>query len=151
MTQRRKRDIWTLVIGSSVLIVFIFLFFSGGGPEYWVLDRWRKLLVAIVFGIGYLSFFTMIFMTRTKPDQKMIIKDERARFIDMKSSQTALIVLLLYVYLMSIFLYVRYEWMGYLPVGWMWFIGYSSIFLGAIVYSGTSLILDYRRGEHDEN
>lgn len=150
MTQLRKRALFSLIIWGVVITVFVPLFFAGGGPSEWLQDRVRKILMIVVFGIGYLSFFLMMVLTRRKRSDGKVVKDERDNLVEIKSSKIAYIIVLLYIYIVCIILYMIYERTGVLPVSWMWFIGYTSIFIGSIIYAVVSLIVDMRVSGYDE-
>ena len=142
MTQLKRRACFTLVIWTLVLVFFILLFFTGGGPSEWAKDRTRKLCIILVFGVGYFSYILMMIMTKSKTVDGVVHRDERDNLIEMRSSRAAFIIVLLYVYILSITLYVSYESVGLIPISWLWFLGYTSIIIGSISYASTSLLLD---------
>jgi len=50
---------------------------------------------------------------------------------------------LLYVFALSIVLWERHEDSGCVPVGWLWFLAYSSAALGYLVPALVSLLIDF--------
>ncbi len=150
MTQPTKRALFTLIIWGMVTAAFIPIFFSRGGPPTYAQDKPRFVFVAILFAAGYLSYFIMMFLTRAKDKTATIVKDERDEHIQRHSSGTALILVLVYVFFLCIALYEIYRESECVPVGWMWFLGYTSVFWGYISHSTLGLILHLRmvsRGE----
>lgn len=136
----QKRSFFSLIIWGVMFIVFIPIFFSGGGPETWIADDRRAIVAAVIFLFGFLAYFIVMGMTRGRDE-----KDERDRLIQGKACKTALILALLYVYLLNIILYEIYHDANAVPAGWMWFVAYSTVFIGTITASTASLIY-YRKG-----
>jgi len=120
------------------LIAFIALFFIVSGPTEWGTDSNIKLISAVVFGIGYVVFFFV------QSKGKKAKKNERDYLIELKSSNATLIVILIYVFLLCISIFVYYENDGSVPVSWMWFIAYTSVFLTYIINSGIYLWYEKR-------
>lgn len=135
MTRSKKRALAGILICGIVLISFTLIFFSRGGAESYIDDTFRKAASASLFGAGYLIYFAMILRTRQSPC------DERDDAVSIRAGQSALTVILLYVYILSITLYEIYRSAGSLPVSWMWFIGYSTAFVGPAAHSISTLIL----------
>ncbi len=150
MTQPTKRALFTLIIWGMVTVAFIPIFFSRGGPSTYVQDKSRFVSVAILFAAGYLSYFIMMYLTRIKVREDKIVKDERDEHIQRQGSGIALILVLIYVFFLCITLYEIYRQSECVPVGWMWFLGYTSVFWGYISHSALGLVLHMRmvgRGE----
>ena len=129
-----------LTLWSAVLIAFIALFFVVSGPTEWGTDSNIKFMSAVIFGIGYIVFFFV------QSKSKKVRKDERDYLIALKSSNATLIVILIYVFLLCISIFVYYEKAGFVPVSWMWFIAYTSVFLTYIINSGIYLWYEKRIG-----
>jgi threonine/homoserine/homoserine lactone efflux protein len=150
MTQPTKQALFTLIIWGIVTVAFIPIFFSRGGPLTYAQDKPRFVFVAILFGVGYISYLTMMFLTRSKGRADRIVRDERDEHIQRQSSGVALILVLVYVFFLCITLYEIYRESGCVPVSWMWFLGYTSVFWGYISNSALGLVLHSRmvgRGE----
>ena len=144
MTQPTKRALFTLIIWGIVTAAFIPIFFSRGGPPTYAQDKSRFVFVAILFAAGYLSYFIMMFLTRAKDRKDRIVKDERDEHIQRQSCGVALILVLVYVFFLCITLYEIYRESECVPVGWMWFLGYTSVFWGYISHSALGLVLHSR-------
>lgn len=140
MNRNQKRSLCSLLIWGIVIIIFIPVFFIGGGAETWALDRTRFIISAAVFAAGYISFFTMLALTRNKKSGD-IERDERDILIGRKASELTLIIVMGYIFFTCIILYTLYEKTNSVPAGWMWFIGYTCIFTGYIANSAINLIL----------
>ena len=123
----------TLIIWTIILIGFSIIFFSGNNAEEWGVNRIKRVVSAILFGIGFLSFFIIQFKRRKNK------KDERTFLIELKASRLSMIIVLLYVYVSSVVLYIIYETKLLMPVSWMWFLAYSTICITFIVNSGLHL------------
>jgi hypothetical protein len=131
-----------------VLAIFLAIFFSGGGPAGYAGESFRHLLVAILFLIGFISYLTMIYRTRLRPGGP--VKDERDESIEKRAQRFAFIAVLVFVYSLSILLWVVYEGREYVPAGWMWFLGYGTVFFGMISSATAVLVLEREPTVHGE-
>ena len=149
MTQSYKRAILTLAIWAPVLAIFAGLFFlMGGGPGTFVGDRPRFVIVAVLFLLGYIAYFTMMHLTRARSGERPFVVDERDERIAGQACGGAFLAVLGYVYFVCILLHLAYESEGVMPVGWMWFLGYSAIFMGYVTHAAITLLLNSRMGAH---
>jgi hypothetical protein len=149
MTQARKRAFFTFLIWGLVMAVFSIIFFLGGGPERLALEKWRRVAGAGIIAFGYLSYGLMIFLTRARPGA--VAADERDRDISIRAIASAFIVVLVYVFGLSIFLWESYQARGFIPVGWMWFLAYSTSFVAFISSSVISVILEIKASAHGQS
>jgi uncharacterized membrane protein len=140
MTQSTRRAAGKAVIWSIVLIVFMIIFFGGGGPGRFAQDKGRIVSVAILFSAGFAAFFIMLGLTGRKKDGALI-RDERDDRLENKAAGITLTVVLVYVYIFSIALWALFQGKGAVPAGWMWFLGYSTVFLGMITHGIFTLLL----------
>jgi hypothetical protein len=149
MTQARKRAIFTFLIWGSVMAAFSVIFFLGGGPERYALEQWRRLAGAAIIAGGYIFYILMNFLTRTRPGGD-VGRDERDEDIRMRANAVAFVVVLIYVFVLSIFLWERHQGSGFVPVGWMWFLAYSTSFAAFISSSVIALILESKASRHGQ-
>jgi hypothetical protein len=150
MTGLQKRSFYDLIISAVFLIGLTALFFSGGGAETYVQDTSRKILVAALLGLGYLLLFLVLFLVRVKSKDKTILMDERDERIVRQALGTAFTVFGIYVFILCIGLYEAYNQSGVMPVGWMWFLAYSSGFIAILSRSIATLVLYKRMSGHGE-
>lgn len=151
MTQARKRAIFTFLIWGSVMAAFSVIFFLWAGPERYHMDRWRRVVGAAIIAFGYLSYWLMLFLTRTRHGAQGIASDERDEKIKRHANATAFIIVLVYVFALSIFLWDRYLESGFVPVGWMWFLAYSMSFAAFISSSAIALVLESKASGHGQS
>ena len=131
---------WKIIIWSIVLAALLVLFFGGGGPGGFAHDRKRIVTVAILFAAGYGAFFVM--MGRTKKNREgSLNRDERDENLESRAAGITLAIVLAYVYLLCIVLWAYFQADGSVPAGWMWFLAYSTVFLGMIVHGIFTLLL----------
>ncbi len=142
MTQARKRAVFTLIIWGAVMTAFSIMFFSGDGPERYHVEKWRRVAGAAVIAFGFLTYWFMLFLTRVRPGASVVATDERDLETRRRASATGFLVTLIYVFALAIFLWERYQVSGAVPVGWMWFLAYSTSFAAFISSSLVALILD---------
>ncbi len=140
MNRNQKRSLYTLLIWSVVAIVFIPLFFINGGPITWGIDKTRFIVSTSFLLAGYISFFTMLALTRRKKTGD-IERDERDILISRKATEISLIIVMVYIFFTCLILYNLYENTNSVPRGWMWFLAYTSIFTVYISNSAINLIL----------
>lgn len=148
MTGLQKRSVFDFIISAVFLTGLTIVFFSGGGAETYVQDLTRKILVAALLGLGYLFLFLVLFLVRLKSRDKTILMDERDERISRQAMGTAFIIFAIYVFLMCIGLYEAYYKSEVMPVGWMWFLAYSSGFIAILSRSITTLVLYKRMSGH---
>ena len=140
MTQSTERAKWKIIIWSVVLVGLLILFFGGEGPGGFAHDRIRIVTVAILFAAGYGAFFIMLGVTRKKREGALN-RDERDEMFESKAAGVTLAIVLTYVYLLCLGLWAYFQDAGSVPAGWMWFLAYSTIFLGMIVHGIFTLLL----------
>ncbi len=139
---------YDLMISAVFLTGLMIVFFSGGGAETYVQDMTRKILLAVLLGLGYLLLFLVLFLVRVKSKDKSILMDERDERIARQAMGTAFVVFAIYVFLMCISLYEAYYKSEVMPVGWMWFLAYSSGFVAILSRSIATLVLYKRMSGH---
>lgn len=151
MTQAKKRALFTFLIWGSVMIAFSIIFFiSGGGPGSYHLEKWRRIAGGVIIAFGFVAYYGMMFLTRDRPGASGVATDERDEDIRRRANGTGFIIVLLYVFALAIYLWERYQGTGSVPVGWMWFLAYSTSFAAYISSSIGALILESkasRRGQ----
>ena len=140
MNINQKRSLYTLLIWSVVAAIFVPLFFINGGADTWGLDDKRFIISTSFLLAGYISFFIMLSLTQRKKADD-IERDERDILISRKASEITLIFITGYIFIACIILYILYEKTNFIPRGWMWFLGYTSIFTVYIANSAIDLIL----------
>jgi len=150
MTQVRKRAAWSLAIWGPVTLLSLFVFFAGGGPAAYAADGTRHWMLAALFALGYGGFGAMLFLTRVRGGGGAAIADERDDAIARRANGVALIAVLVFVYSASTTLWLCYEDQGALPVGWMWFLAYATVFLGFLSHAIATLFIDSRIVVHGE-
>jgi hypothetical protein len=140
MTQSTVRAKWKVIIWSVILAAFVVIFFGGGGPDGFASDRGRIVTVAILFGAGYGIFFFMMGATRSGK-KGGLARDERDERLESRAGGISLGIILAYVYILSIALWAYFQDGGSVPAGWMWFLGYSTVFLGMIAHGILVLLI----------
>ncbi len=150
MTQLRKRAFWSLGIFGSVMLLFLTIFFSGGGPEAFTDERTRRLAITGLFFAGYGAWAVVLYRTRARPGSTHVTTDERDSLIARRANSVALIAVMMFVFLLTIVLWTAYQKSGVVPAGWMYFVAYATAFFGFVSHACATLILDTKtvlRGE----
>ena len=146
MTQSRQRALWSLLLWGGVSGGFVILFLCWGGAETFVRQKARIAMTAGLFGAAYLAQAWIFYLTRRRPRGRSVAWDERDDEIARQANGAALVAALVYVFALSIGLWEVYHDRGLVPVGWMWFLAYTSTFLGMVTHAVATLILDARGG-----
>ena len=135
MTKSKIRAFYGLAIWGAAALIFLGVFFLGGGPEGFTRTPTRVLVAAVALMLGYAGYSIMLRRTRRTP------ADERDALIASRASGFALTSVLLFVFLVSIILYESYHAAGALPVGWMWFMAYFTACFGYLSHAVITLFL----------
>lgn len=148
MTQSRLRAILTLLIWIVVTVGFAVTFFMAGGAATYPDDGQRRLIGAIFLAVGFFGTPVMQYFTRARKKNGRLLSDERDDRIGRRASNGAMVVVLVYVFLTCIVLWESYEKQGSVPVGWMWFLAYSTAALSYLAPAAGTLMLDFRMIDH---
>jgi hypothetical protein len=82
----------------------------------------------------------MMGLTRIRKEGNLI-RDERDDRLESRAAGLALGIILAYVFLLSLALWLRFQDDGSVPAGWMWFLAYSTVFLGMITHGIITLLI----------
>jgi len=140
-----KHSIYTLIIWSVVAVLLIILFFSGNTINTWGDNRTKTLLIASLFFIGYAGSVLLWFIFRKRKNK--IVKDERDDYVSLKAISSSFIFTLVYIFILAISLYLKYESAGSVPIAWVWFIAYSLVVVSFLTSSAFSLVYYYKSGK----
>jgi hypothetical protein len=144
MTQLKKRAVWGLLIWGLALIVAYTIFFMGGGPKTFLEGDSRVDLTRVVFTAGFICYFLLLFLTRSKSEKKELMKDERDELISKRAYSTGFYSLMIYVFFICLALYTYYKvhlnGMD-MPVGWVWLLGITTYFMGFVSHAIATLVL----------
>ncbi len=141
MTQSKIRARFGLGIWGPVAVAFGLVFFLGGGAASYADDSIRMLVAAVILAAGFIGYVSMLYLTREKADDKALIRDERDLEIARQANEIALVAVLVFVFAVSIALFLGYETAGNLPVGWMWFLAYATACFGLLAQAVATLML----------
>jgi len=117
MNKAQIRSIYSLAIWGIVALVICGGFFLWGGPEGFAGDSLRILITATGFGLGYLGYILMLKLTRKKSSATTMLQDERDHEIARRANGTALVSVLVFIFVLSMVLFNRFQGLGVLPVG----------------------------------
>lgn len=142
MNKFQLQAVLRLVISAAVLTALAAIFFSGGGAESFAGDKARKLVLAAFLGVGYLGVFLTFFLTRGRhlPGGRVEV-DERDERIIRRANGFSVVVLGIAIFIGCIALYEWYQDAGLVPVGWMWFLAYTSSFIAINSHAAAMLVL----------
>ncbi len=130
-----KRSLFTAIM-FGVFFLFIVIYFIIVGPAAFLESKIHFIINAIAILITMSSFAIMLLLTNKRKN----IVDERDRNIQIKASSTGLMLTSMYVFILSIVLFIIHRSDGFINVTWMWFVAYSTF---AFAYFTTSLLNVY--------
>lgn len=120
----------------------------GGGAGGFAEESGRHAAGAGALAFGFLVHWFGLWSTRQRDDGPPVF-DERDYQVQARANQASLIVVLLGIFALTIGLWLAHEDSGQVPVGWMWFLAYSSVIVASLASSVATLILDREMGGHD--
>lgn len=132
------------IIWSLVAVVLVVVLALPGTIDHWGDNTLKTILLGVLVFLGYGSDAVFQILSRSK--RWGYQKDERDQHINTKAVNTGMIALILYVYVFSITLYIVYENLGVIPVGWMWILAYSAIVEANLSIRLASLLLYKKHG-----
>ncbi|SHJ12335.1 hypothetical protein SAMN02745751_01801 [Dethiosulfatibacter aminovorans DSM 17477] len=142
MSKKLRQSIIHLIIWSIVAVGFILIFSRANTIVNWTDNRAEKIILAILFLTGFGGDAILGMAFRGKGNE--VDSDERDAAVTGKAMEASYIVTLLYVFLVTISIYTKYESAGTVNVGWLWFIAYSLVIV-ANVSSSICTIIMYKR------
>ena len=119
----------SVVIWIMILLAFIVGFVFYDSDEKWIELVGVRLAYNVLAGIGILFYIIGLFIHKKRQ------VDERTNRILRKSSTTTLTAVMIYVFLISLSLYDLHQSTGTITVSWLWFIGYTTVFMTLIINS----------------
>ncbi|MCK4552474.1 MAG: DUF2178 domain-containing protein [Tenericutes bacterium] len=135
MNKSYKRSLITCIIFGT-LFFFLSIYFIIVGPNAFLANKIHFVINSIFVALAMISFTIMLLLTNNKE----YIIDERDAHVQRKSYGVGLMISLIYVFLISIVLFIDNRNTGTVTSSWLWFIAYSTF---AFSYFITSLIILY--------
>jgi hypothetical protein len=144
MNPRMKFSVLHLSLWSFVGISFLYIFFSNASHETLSDNTTKTIMLAIFFLIGFLGDALLRFIY--KKNKLFDINNKDNLYMQYKALSYSYIPLLIYMFIVSISLFLKYEKGGAVPVGWLWFMAYSIIVVANVLASAFSIYLYKREG-----
>lgn len=138
MSKKMLQSLLHLVLWSVAAIIFVFIFFSKDTISSWGDNTNKTIMLAVLFFFGFGGDFVLRLIFKNRKNK--IIKDERDDYITMKSMGFSAIATFIYIFIVAISLYIKYEEAGSVPVAWVWYIAYSLVMVANITGSLASSI-----------
>lgn len=139
MSSKLKQSIIHLAIWSVVAIGFILVFSRSGSITGWKDNRIEKIILTFLFLTGFGGDAILGIIFRKKNNETL--SSEKDEAVKGKAIEASYIITLVYVFLVTISIYTKYENSGMVHVGWLWFIAYSLVIMANISGSICSIIL----------
>jgi len=125
------------IITWSIVAVFMIIIFSRESTiAMWGDNQTKTLLLAVLIAFGLGADLVIRIIIK----RKGIENDNNYKAINI-----GLITTLLYVFIITIIFYTKFEELGVVPVGWLWFIAYSTIVFVNITFGVCDLLFNQRR------
>jgi hypothetical protein len=142
MTQLRRRALWIVAIWTVVAVGFLWTFFAGSGAESFAEDSRRIATGSVFLAFGVLGTPVMLTLTRMRSGGEHIIFDERDERLARRANPIGMTIVAMYVFLACIVLWDAYREAGAVPVGWMWFLAYTTMIFTYLSTAIVQLVLD---------
>ena len=143
MTLWQKRALLSTLIWSAVALGLAICFFSGDGPNGFIEGNTRRNIGGTLLAVGIVLHLCLSFLTRRSSKSKHITVDERDQTIRRRSSESAFNILAIFIFLSCIALHDAFKEQPGVPIGWLWFLAYSSFILAYLAQSLAATILYY--------
>ena len=141
MTLWHKRAVISSVIWGVVAFCFVICFFSADGPNGFIEGNNRRNLAGAILPVGIVSHFILLFLTRSSRKDEHILIDERDQIIRRRASESAFNVIAIFVFIACIVLHDAFNSTEGVPVGWLWFLAYSTFILAYLAQAVGAMIL----------
>jgi uncharacterized membrane protein YidH (DUF202 family) len=138
MNLQWKRASYTLLLFGILFLFLVVDLIVIGIDNY--LNRGHFLLVAAMILVTMIVYFFMLYQTKNSDH----LIDERDNVIQQKATSVALMITVMFVFLVSIGLFLVYENDGSLPVAWLWIQAYLTYTMAYTSSSFITVVL-YRR------
>jgi len=125
MSKLMKVNIIHTVMWGMVAVGLGVIFSLSNTISSWGDNRTKTVLLAILFFGGFLTDF--ILWQYEKSKKHGFRRDERDKKVQSEAVFKSFTILIIYIFVVSVVLYTKYENAGVMPVGWVWFIAYSTI------------------------
>lgn len=143
MSKLVKTTVVHIIVWSIAAIGMVIIFTLPRTITDWGDNRIKTVLLALLFAAGLGVDLYLRIYERSK--KHGFTRDERDHYMQRKAVSAGFLITILYIFILSISLYIKYESLGTMPVGWVWFIAYSTI-AAANLSTGICNLLYY--GKH---
>ncbi|MBU8922852.1 MAG: DUF2178 domain-containing protein [Bacteroidales bacterium] len=107
----------------------------------------RRNITGGLIAAGLISRVIIIYITRTKKNEKRILVDERDREISRRAAEGSFHTLAIFVFFACIILHDNFLSEGSIPVEWMFLLAFATLILAHLTQSTISLLFYHRRDE----
>ncbi|MCP4571327.1 MAG: DUF2178 domain-containing protein [bacterium] len=150
MSLWQKRAVFAAVLWSIVATAFLISSCLDDGPRGMVNDEPRRNAAACFLAFGIITHLVVSWITRDRRDSPCVLVDERDKIIAQRASQVAFTFTAIVAFLACLILDEVFETPGLVPVGWVWFLGYSAWIFPFLLQALVSVVLYTRTASHAE-
>ena len=136
MTTTYKRSLITMIL-FGILFFYIVISFLVIGPEDYLSTRLNRVTNSIIIFLVILGFGLTMLITNKASN----IVDERDTLIQKKATSTGMMLTGIFVFLITMYLFVQNEDLGTVNVSWMWVIAYGTFSFSYFVTSAVMIVL----------
>ncbi len=130
-----KRAIVTSAIFGT-LFLFLVVYLAIVGPSRFLSEKIHFVVNSIVLVLAMIGYGGYLLRSN-----KNVVIDERDTYLQKKSFGTSMILTLLYVFGLSMVLFIIYRDAETISVTWLWFIAYSTFAFSYFITSSMILLL----------
>ena len=142
MSKLMKANIAHTIMWTAVAVGLAVIFCMPNTIANWGDNRVKTVLLAILFLFGFATDFALSLIEKSK--KRGFKRDERDDKVQSQAIFKAFVVVVLYIYIVSMTLYIIYENVNVMPVGWVWFMAYSTIVV-ANLFTGLFAWIGYKK------
>jgi hypothetical protein len=121
----------------GILFFYIVISFLVIGPEDYLSTRLNRVTNSIIIFLVILGFGLTMLITNKASN----IVDERDTLIQKKATSTGMMLTGIFVFLITMYLFVQNEDLGTVNVSWMWVIAYGTFSFSYFVTSAVMIVL----------
>ena len=136
MNTTYKRSLVTMILFGALFFYIVFSFAIIGPTDY-LTTRLNRVINSIVILIAMLGFGFTLLVTNKSSN----IIDERDILIQKKATSIGMMLTAIGIFLLTIFLFVKNEDIGFVNVSWMWVIAYGTFSFSYFITSTAMIVL----------
>ncbi len=143
MSTEQKRTLYGLLIFGTTVVLATIVVTISGPTSYFADEEARRTILSLV-AVATLAWLAMILLTRPRPGDVQVVRDERDRLVADRARRSASVAANVYLLVFCIVVVEAYRETGSAPVVLFFFMAMSTIAVSQLVQS-IAMLIGYRR------